>query len=118
MENMSTNCIDTKNYEGIRTVFTEARRLEKAQKHPELRQSSFIERVKKTIEKPDFVYEDMDGISRRACYCREFKINSRIMYTKVILLKLKTHDVVITAYRPDYVKERGKTGLIYGTDND
>ena len=40
------------------------------------------------------------------------------MYTKVILLKLKTHDVVITAYRPDYVKERGKTGLIYGTDND
>ena len=26
---MSTNCIDTKNYEGIRTVFTEARRLKR-----------------------------------------------------------------------------------------
>jgi hypothetical protein len=112
------NCIDTNNYEGIRTVFAEARRAQKAQKHPELRLSGFIERVKKTIEKPDFIYEDIDGVDRRACYCREFKINSRIRYTKVILLKLKTQDEVITAYRPDYVKERGKTALIYGTDND
>ena len=54
------NCIDTKNHEGVQTIFTEDQRLEKSKKHPELRQQDFIDRVKLTIEKPDFIYEDLD----------------------------------------------------------
>lgn len=111
-------CIDTKNYEGKHTVFTEEQRTEKAEKHPELREESFIARVKETIEHPDFIYEDIDKKSRYSYYCREFKINSRVQYTKVILRDAKTYNFVITAYRPDFVKERGKTNLIYGKDND
>lgn len=112
------NCVDTKNYEGVHTVFTESQRAEKAKKHPELRLADFIKKVKETIERPDFVYEDIDDKYHYSYYCREYKINSRIKYTKVVLLKLKTHYIVITTYRPDYVKERNKTVLIYGKDND
>ena len=112
------NCIDTKNHEGIRTIFPEDQRVEKAKKHPELRQLDFIERVKTTIEKPDFVYEDLDGGDRHMCYCREYKINSRTQYTKVVIRTAKQCNYVITAYRPDYVKEQGKTKLLYGTHTD
>lgn len=112
------NCVDTKNYQGVRTIFTENQRTQKAERHPELRLYSVIKRIKKTIESPDFVYVDMNDECRRSYYCREYKIDSRIMYTKVVLLKLKTHYFVITAYRPDYIKERGKTCLIYGKDNE
>ena len=56
---MPENCIETKNYNGIRTVFTKEQRKLKSDKHPELREDQFIERVRKTIECPDFVYEDL-----------------------------------------------------------
>jgi hypothetical protein len=115
---MTKNCIDTKNHEGKHTVFTEKQRVEKAKKHPELREDHFIARVKKTIEIPDFIYEDLDKKSHLSYYCREYKINSRVCYTKVVLKDIKRYYFVITAYRPDYVKERGKTKLIYGKDND
>src|SRR3989344_895035 len=103
------HCVDLLNYEGIRTIFTEEQRILKSDKHPELRTEEFIERVKKTITNPTFIYEDYDKKNRYSYYCEEYKINSRVMYTKVMLLKLKTHYLVITAYRPDFVKERNKT---------
>lgn len=53
---MSENCIDVRNYEAVRTIFTEKQRRLKSLKHPELREASFIERVKDTIQQPDFVY--------------------------------------------------------------
>jgi len=112
------HCIDLLNYEGIRTIFTEEQRILKSDKHPELRTDNFIDRVKKTITKPEFVYEDYDEKNRYSYYCEEFKINSRVRYTKVMLLKLKNHYLVITAYRPDFVKERNRTKLLYGKDND
>lgn len=112
------NCVDTRGYDGVRTVFVESNRMRKSRKHPELRRLDFIERIKEVVETPNFVYEDLDKINRRAYYGREYKINSRVRYTKVVVLKLKALNIVITAYRPDYVKERGKTKLIYGTDND
>lgn len=87
-------------------------------KHPELREDFFIENVKKTIESPTFVYEDLSTTARVAYYCREFKINSRIRYTKVVLAERQNHLFVITAYRPDYVKERDKTKLLYGQDDN
>jgi hypothetical protein len=111
-------CIETTNHEGVRTVFTEMRRAQKAEKHPELREQAFLDQVKKTIERPDFVYQDLDSDTRFASYCREFKINSRTRYTKVMVQKESGCCVVITAYRPDYVKERRKTNLLYGNDHD
>lgn len=112
------NCIDTKNHEGVQTIFTEEQRLEKAKKHSELRHTEFIEMVRLTIEKPDFIYMDLGGSDRHVCYCREYKINSRTQYTKVIIRTAKHCNYVVTAYRPDYVKERNKTELLYGTYTD
>lgn len=115
---MSQFCIETKNHEGKRAIFTEKQRQEKAKKHPELRDDFFIENVQRTIESPTFVYEDLLAMERVVYYCREFKINSLVRYTKVVLTEDDAHFFVITAYRPDYVKERGKTKLLYGQDDD
>ena len=112
-------CLEAIHYEGKRVVFAEAQRALKSQKHSELRDVEFISgRVKRAIECPSFVYEDLAFPKvRRAHYIEEFMINSRYRYTKVVLEEEKDYFSVITAYRPDYVKERGKTKLLYGKDN-
>ncbi|MFA6258426.1 MAG: hypothetical protein WCX79_01905 [Candidatus Paceibacterota bacterium] len=109
-------CIHLLNYERIMTIFTKEQRIKKANKHSELRNEEFIFRVIKTITHPSFIYEDLDKENRYSYYLEEFKINSRTMYVKVMLLKKKDYFFIITAYRVDYVKERGKTRLLYGKD--
>ena len=113
-----TYCLDVKNYEGRRTVFTYWQRELKAPNRPELREDGILERIKETIENPSFIYQDLEHSDRFAYYRREYKINSRVKYMKLILLDRGQDLFVITAYRPDYVKERGKTTLIYGEDNE
>ena len=115
---VAKNCVDCKNYKGVRIIFTDVQRNEKSNKHPELRKDDFLERIVSAVQKPAFVYEDLDRKDYYAYYFREFKINSRTRYTKVIARKLKYYHFIITAYRPDFVKERGKTKLLYGEDND
>ena len=112
------NYIETKNVFGVKVVFTEKQRKEKMLKHPELRLDSFTERIKKAIENPDFIYQDLTDKRRYAYYAREYAINSRVVYTKVILKNGKKNCFIITAYRPDYVKERSKTRLLYGKDDE
>jgi hypothetical protein len=115
---MPKHCIDCKDYEGIRIIFSEDQRKEKMLKHPELRGDAFITRIQNALEHPSFIYEDLAETKRCAYYVREYGINSKIVYTKVIVQKGTQSGFVITAYRPDYVKERGKSRLIFGEDND
>ena len=112
------NIICTKDYTGKKTVFTKKQLELKVPYRPELSESGIIDRIKKTIEEPTFVYEDFENKKRLAYYFREFKINNRTRYIKVILHNMGSYLFVVTAYRPDYVKERSKTKLIYGKDND
>jgi hypothetical protein len=112
------NCIDTKNNEGIRVVFVEKQRQQKSLKHPELREESFIKRIKIAIEKPDFVYEDLAKKGRLVYYKYEYSLSGRTKYTKVVLDKKGFGYFVVTSYRPDYVKERSKAKLLYGEDKD
>jgi hypothetical protein len=115
---MTEHSIDIKDYSGKRTVFSEAQRVQKSRKHPELREEHFIMRMKEAIQNPDFIYEDLDTKTRKVHYRREYSINTRIKYTKVVIQEARTYNIVITAYRPDYVKERGKTKLLYGKDTN
>lgn len=104
-----TCCLITKNHEGKLTVFTKKQFELKSRQRPELREENILERVQQTIEKPSFIYEDYeDPVNRLACYLFEYKINSRSRYMKVILRNYPSYLFVITAYRPDYVKERTK----------
>jgi len=114
------NCLIAKHYSGKRTIFTKKQQKLKSQKRPELRDDSFINgRLKKAIESPNFAYQDLAKPKiRHAVYLEEFRINNRYRYTKVILEEKLNYFFVVTAYRPDYVKERGKTKLIYGEDNE
>ena len=50
-------------------------------------------------------------------YKEEYRFDGRVRYTKVVLERKKSYYFVITAFRPDFVKERGKTKRIYGKDN-
>ena len=113
-------CLETLNYKGERVIFTKRQRFLKSAKHPELRDDDFIHgRLKKTIETPKFVYQDFSlPKKRQAYYFEEYRIDGKARYTKVCLEIRSNHLFVITGYRPDYVKERGKTKLLYGKDDE
>jgi hypothetical protein len=112
-------CLETVDHENNKVIFTEEQRQKKAVKHPELRDNNFINsRLKQTINRPDFIYQDCDKPnSRNALYLKEFVLNGKPRYTKVTIDFKKKPQFVVTAYRPDYVKERNKTKLLYGHDN-
>ena len=115
---MPIYCLDTTNYEKKRVIFLEVTRRIKANKHPELRDDKFINgQVREAVNNPDFVYEDYVSPSdRQAHYKFNFSVNGRSIYTKVVITRTGDPLMVITAFRPDYVKERGKTQIIYGED--
>jgi len=105
-------------YRGIPVVFTEVQRALKSEKHPELRDASFVERIKKALQSPHFIYPDLTKKKRFAYYYIEYSINGRKKYTKVILQTQVSLCFIVTAFRPDYVKERGKVTPIYGKDEN
>ena len=111
-------CLITTDYEGKKVIFTESTRLIKKQKHPELGNLGFITgRVNDAIKKPDFVYQDFDRPNeRRVHYLMEYQCNNKYRFTKVIIVCNKNPLEVINAFRPDYVKERNKTKLLFGKD--
>ena len=109
--------LDVKDYGGRRVVFTDQQRELKAPNRPELREKGILERIRRTIENPGFVYSDIEHRHRLAYYREEYKINGTVRYMKVVLQNRNNYLFVITAYRPNYVKERGKSKLIYGKDN-
>lgn len=112
-------CLITKNHEGKLVVFTKRQFDLKANQRPELREKGILKRIEETINNPTFIYEDYEHRKQRvAYYCFEYKINGRSRYMKVMLSVHSDYLFVVTAYRPDYIKERGKTNLLYGKDND
>jgi len=114
---MTSNSIDTICYDGTKTIFTEKQWKMKCVKRPELREPDILGRIKSAIEKPSFVYKDLAGSDRLVYYKYEYSVNGRNRYLKVVISIENKPYFVITAYRPDYVKERGKTQLIYGEDS-
>lgn len=115
---MSNLCLETISFDKIKTIFTETQRQLKAPKRPELRDPDFVKgRLRRVIVTPSFVYQDLERPKERfTCYLKEYESNGKTRYTKVILEKRSRHHFVITAFRPNYVKEKGKTKLIYGDE--
>jgi len=113
-------CLEALHYGGKRAIFTKRQQAIKSVNRPELRDPEFIKgRLRRAIEAPTFSYQDIDKPkTRQVMYLREFKIDNRVKYTKVIAEEKKHHFFIITAYRPDYVKERGKTKVLFGEDNE
>lgn len=111
-------CLKTKNHEGKDVVFTEKQRLTKIEKRAELRDPRFINGLlKEAIQFPDFIYPDLDRLrGRHVLYKVRYLKNGRPRYVKVVVNPKVDPIFVITAYMPDYVKERGKVDLIYGKD--
>jgi hypothetical protein len=119
MFNPNNCCLITKNYEGKLTIFTKKQFKLKSKQRPELREKDILERIKKTVENPTFIYEDYTKSKKRvAYYLYEYKINGIVKYMKVMINRCSNYLFIITAYRPNYVKERDKTKLLYGEDNE
>lgn len=109
-------CLQTKNHENKDVIFREGQRLSKIAKRAELRDLTFVNGLlKKTIQSPDFIYLDL-GLVRHVLYKLRYVINGKPRYVKVVVNPNVDPIFVVTAYMPDYVKERGKTDLIYGKD--
>ena len=113
-----TYCLDVKDYAGRRCVFTDQQLALKSPRRPELREEGVLGRIREAVTQPSFVYADLEHSTRLAYYREEYRIDGRIRYMKVVLEARGAEFFIVTAYRPDYVKERGKTNLIYGTDNE
>lgn len=109
-------CLATKNHEGKKVIFTEKQRLSKVAKRAELRNPEFIQGLlKEAINSPDFIYLDLT-LTRHVLYKVRYRFNGRPRYIKVVVNPEVDPIFVVTTYMPDYVKERGKTDLIYGKD--
>ncbi len=63
-------------------------------------------------------YEDMAHSRRFVYYRYEYSVNRQPKYVKVAVEHNEDPYFIVTAYRPDYVKERGKTKCVFGEDND
>ena len=112
-----TYCLDTTDCFGRRIVFTDTQRELKARQRPELREEGILARIKQAVCNPTFVYPDLDTGNRLAYYTLEYRANNRSHYMKVVAKDRGEDMFIITAYRPDYVKERGKSTLKYGNDD-
>jgi len=111
---MSNNLYLIAYHRGTKTIFTKARWVKKSRQRPSLRERFMRERIKECIETPTWVYEDiLYPKTRRVCYLEEYGTAQYTKYTKVVLEKKKRHFFVITAYRPNYIKEKGKTKLLH-----
>ncbi len=110
--------MEVKNYEGKTVVFTDRQLALKSPRRPELREEGILDRIAQTVAQPSFVYEDYEHPGRLAYYREEYKIDGRVRYMKVVVQTRDSDLFIVTAFRPDYVKERGKTKLAYGTDNE
>lgn len=106
-------CLQTKNYSGKDVVFDENNRQEHLDKHPELRDPAFIKRVKKVIEKPQYVYPSVYKKEVHCYYSLDFyqdtgrgRVNR---YTKVVIMVKAKPCRVMTAFRTNIIREKGQT---------
>jgi hypothetical protein len=113
---MARFCLEAHTWEGKKVIFEETNRAAHESKHPELADPSYIQgRVRDAIERPTFVYRDFEHPKKRiVCYLEEYRLNGTPRYTKVVLIKGSEPWKVATAFRIDYVKEQGRTEIIYG----
>ncbi len=107
-------CLKTEDDLGNKVVFSEKQRRKKAKSHPELRDDKFINgRLKTAINHPHFVYGDVAKNNFHCYYIREFHFDTSRgkgwQYTKVIVLVIVKPYQIITAFRPQIIKEEGRT---------
>ncbi len=99
-------CIDTKTYLGKRIVFEEMCWRRKAKRRPELLEDGMLRRIEETLRNPDLVFRDHANPEGRRCYYREeYRVNGRPRYIKVVATNTTDPLYIITAYRPDRIKE-------------
>ena len=107
------NCLSVKDKWGKVVVFTEKRRIEKAKKHPELRdlsENGFVKReIPEALLNPDKVLKDLTNRRFKNYYKLVRYVNMRggriNFYTKVVVcIKWKPFQI-ITAYKCQNIKD-------------
>ncbi len=104
-------CLEIDDYNGNKVIFYETTRVKKAKKRPELREKSFLNgQLREAIKNPWRIYEDFDRPKERhAYYYKEYSTREKTQYAKVVIEISAKPFIVITAYRPDRIKEESET---------
>lgn len=107
MKNDKEVCLEIEDYQGSRVVFYEKTRLKKAKKRPELRSTDFLKgQLTQAVKNPWRIYKDFNKTKERRCYYyKEYSTKIKTKYTKVVIDISENPYIIITAYRPDYIKE-------------
>jgi len=101
----STHVLDFKDKEGKRYIFTKQNFDNHAARHQELQIPNFIDRIKKAIIKPDYVYPAFNKKHRFCYYYLEGEVAGTKRYTKVVVDKTKYCYIIVSAYRPTNLRE-------------
>lgn len=104
-------CLEIDDYNGDKVIFYEATRIKKAKKRPELREESFLNgQLCHAIKSPWRIYEDFDRPKERyVYYYKEYNTRTKTQYTKVVIDISAKPFVIVTAFRPDRIKEESET---------
>lgn len=101
----SLNAIEFADIKGRFTYWPEESYKEHQKKHPELRDGALDDRIKETKNNPDVIIGSKDYDKCVCFYKLEYTFEKSRRYTKVIIRKQKNSDKILTAYRPDVIKE-------------
>lgn len=94
--------IDTKDYRGLRVIFTFDKWQEKSVQHTELGNETFLKNLKETVENPEEVWQDNSNKKSKACYYKKYSTTS---YIKVVVWIASKPCEVVTAFEIDRIKE-------------
>lgn len=99
---LERNIFSVVDYSGKIVVFTKKKWREKQSDHPELHKKTFINCIKRAIEKPEEVWQDYQDKKNKRCYYRKY---SSFSYVKVVIWVGDNPCSVVTAYEINDIKE-------------
>jgi hypothetical protein len=118
-------CLTTKNHRGTIVLFSEENRQRHLEKHPELRNKSFLQEIETTVGSPEEIWEDLRDEDIH-CYYKIAHYERRgygrmwhkvPIYVKVVIKTRILRYLILTAYYIPHIKEAGETRRIYKYKN-
>lgn len=100
MDNENIFCVE--DYRGKNVIFTKKKWREKQFDHPELNKEAFIDCLKRTIIKPDEVWEDYEDKKNKRCYYKKYSTTS---YAKAVVWIKANPCNVVSAFEISDIKE-------------
>lgn len=100
--------LETNDYRGQHCIFTQAQVDSHIHRRPELRDPGFKSRIIAALQTPDIIYPDYAKRKRHVYYRKEYQVNGVAWYVKVVVQMSSNPCFIVTAFRPNNIKEANK----------